>query len=75
MVLLHENLAVLTASGKHNNWSMLTDTGKLVSAPVKNAQNQFNVPYIFFVNYKAVANDYAGFHTGASGKCREMITD
>ncbi len=47
-VLLHEKpFAGINGSGKHNNWSLGTDTGKLLFAPGKNPQD--NLQFITFV--------------------------
>ncbi|WP_276090538.1 glutamine synthetase III [Pedobacter sp. JY14-1] len=49
-VLLHEKpYAGINGSGKHNNWSMITDTGKNLLAPGKTPKN--NLMFLtFFVN-------------------------
>lgn len=55
-VLLHEKpYAGVNGSGKHNNWSLITDTGKNLLAPGKTPKN--NLMFLtFFVNtIKAVA--------------------
>ncbi len=45
-VLLHEKpFAGINGSGKHNNWSMATDTGVNLLAPGKNTEDQPDVPY------------------------------
>lgn len=47
-VLLHEKpFAGINGSGKHNNWSLGTDTGVLLFAPGKTAQD--NLQFITFV--------------------------
>jgi glutamine synthetase len=49
-VLLHEKpYAGINGSGKHNNWSMITDTGKNLLSPGKTPKN--NLMFLtFFVN-------------------------
>jgi glutamine synthetase len=49
-VLLHEKpYAGINGSGKHNNWSLITDTGKNLLAPGKTPKN--NLMFLtFFVN-------------------------
>ncbi|MCM1369402.1 MAG: glutamine synthetase III [Candidatus Amulumruptor caecigallinarius] len=55
-VLLHEKpFAGINGSGKHNNWSLGTNTGKLLFAPGKNARDNFR-----FITY--VANVMAAVH-------------
>ena len=55
-VLLHEKpFAGINGSGKHNNWSLGTDTGVLLFAPGKNEQDNFR-----FVTF--VANVMAAVH-------------
>lgn len=55
-VLLHEKpFAGINGSGKHNNWSLGTDTGTLLFAPGKNGQDNFR-----FVTF--VANVMAAVH-------------
>ncbi|POY37327.1 glutamine synthetase type III [Solitalea longa] len=56
-VLLHEKpFAGINGSGKHNNWSLITNTGKNLLAPGKTPKN--NLMFLtFFVNtVKAVHN-------------------
>ncbi len=48
-VLLHEKpFAGINGSGKHNNWSLGTDTGKLLFAPGKTPKD--NLEFIVFVS-------------------------
>lgn len=55
-VLLHEKpFAGINGSGKHNNWSLGTDTGTLLFAPGKNGHDNFR-----FVTF--VANVMAAVH-------------
>ncbi len=55
-VLLHEKpFAGINGSGKHNNWSLGTDTGTLLFAPGKNEHDNFR-----FVTF--VANVMAAVH-------------
>ncbi|MDE7402505.1 MAG: glutamine synthetase III [Muribaculaceae bacterium] len=55
-VLLHEKpFAGINGSGKHNNWSLGTNTGKLLFAPGKTARENFR-----FVTF--VANVMAAVH-------------
>ncbi|MBR5688583.1 MAG: glutamine synthetase III [Prevotella sp.] len=47
-VLLHEKpFAGINGSGKHNNWSLSTDTGILLHAPGKNAEQ--NLRFVTFI--------------------------
>ena len=47
-VLLHEKpFAGINGSGKHNNWSLSTDTGVLLHAPGKNAED--NLRFVTFI--------------------------
>lgn len=47
-VLLHEKpFAGINGSGKHNNWSLSTDTGVLLHAPGKNADD--NLRFVTFI--------------------------
>ena len=59
-VLLHEKpFAGVNGSGKHNNWSLGTDTGVLLFAPGKTAED--NLQFItFVVNVMAAVNKYNG---------------
>jgi len=59
MVLLHEKpFAGINGSGKHNNWSMSTDTGVNLLAPGKTPKT--NLMFLtFFVNTIKAVNDYA----------------
>jgi glutamine synthetase len=58
-VLLHEKpFAGINGSGKHNNWSMSTDTGKNVFDAGKQPEN--NLPFItFFVNTLMAVNQHS----------------
>jgi glutamine synthetase len=59
MVLLHEKpFAGMNGSGKHNNWSMATDTGVNLLAPGKTPKT--NLMFLtFFVNTIKAVHDYA----------------
>jgi len=59
MVLLHEKpFAGINGSGKHNNWSMGTDTGVNLLAPGKTPKT--NLMFLtFFVNTIKAVHDYA----------------
>jgi glutamine synthetase len=58
-VLLHEKpFAGINGSGKHNNWSMATDSGVNLLAPGKTPKT--NLMFLtFFVNTIKAVNDYA----------------
>ena len=58
-VLLHEKpYAGINGSGKHNNWSLLTDTGKNLLAPGKTPKN--NLMFLaFFVNTIKAVSEHA----------------
>ncbi|MFN8300667.1 MAG: glutamine synthetase III, partial [Chitinophagales bacterium] len=58
-VLLHEKpFAGINGSGKHNNWSMSTDTGKNLLSPGKTPKN--NLLFLtFFVNVIKAVNEYS----------------
>ena len=58
-VLLHERpFAGINGSGKHNNWSMATDTGVNLLAPGKTPKT--NLMFLtFFVNTIKAVHDYA----------------
>jgi glutamine synthetase len=58
-VLLHEKpFAEINGSGKHNNWSMATDTGVNLLAPGKTPKT--NLMFLtFFVNTIKAVHDYA----------------
>ncbi|MFC4263701.1 glutamine synthetase III [Ferruginibacter yonginensis] len=60
LVLLHEKpFAGINGSGKHNNWSMSTDTGINLLAPGKTPKT--NLMFLtFFVNTIKAVHDYAG---------------
>lgn len=60
VVLLHEKpFDGINGSGKHNNWSLGTDTGTLLLAPGKDAMG--NLQFItFFVNVLAAVQKYNG---------------
>ncbi|RYY70000.1 MAG: glutamine synthetase type III, partial [Chitinophagaceae bacterium] len=59
MVLLHEKpFAGINGSGKHNNWSMSTDTGVNLLAPGKTPKT--NLMFLtFFVNTIKAVHEYA----------------
>ncbi len=59
-VLLHEKpFAGVNGSGKHNNWSLSTDTGVNLLAPGKNPKS--NLQFLtFFVNTIKAIHDHAG---------------
>ena len=59
MTLLHEKpFAGINGSGKHNNWSMSTDTGVNLLAPGKTPKT--NLMFLtFFVNVIKAVDDYA----------------
>ncbi|MBC7902641.1 MAG: glutamine synthetase III [Gemmatimonadaceae bacterium] len=58
-VLLHEKpFAGINGSGKHNNWSMATDTGVNLLAPGKTPKTNFMF-LTFFVNTIKAVHDYA----------------
>ncbi|MCD0488868.1 glutamine synthetase III [Pedobacter sp. MC2016-14] len=58
-VLLHEKpYAGINGSGKHNNWSLITDTGKNLLAPGKTPKN--NLMFLaFFVNTIKAVHEHA----------------
>jgi len=58
-VLLHEKpFAGINGSGKHNNWSMGTDTGKNLLSPGKTPKN--NLLFLtFFVNVIKAVNEHS----------------
>ncbi|HTB07446.1 MAG TPA: glutamine synthetase III [Bacteroidia bacterium] len=58
-VLFHEKpFAGVNGSGKHNNWSMATDTGKNLLSPGKTPEA--NLQFLtFFVNVIKAVHDYA----------------
>jgi glutamine synthetase len=58
-VILHEKpFAGINGSGKHNNWSMATDTGVNLLAPGKTPKT--NLMFLtFFVNTIKAVNDYS----------------
>ena len=58
-VLLHEKpFAGINGSGKHNNWSLGTDTGKNLLSPGKTPKT--NLLFLtFFVNVLKAVNEYA----------------
>lgn len=58
-VLLHEKpFAGINGSGKHNNWSLGTDTGKNLLSPGKTPKS--NLLFLtFFVNVLKAVNEYA----------------
>ncbi len=56
--LLHEKpFAGISGSGKHNNWSMATDTGENLLSPVKDGSNLTFL--VFFVAVIAALDEYA----------------
>ncbi len=59
-VLLHEKpFAGINGSGKHNNWSLGTDTGKLLFAPGKTSED--NLRFVTFVaNVMAAVHKHNG---------------
>jgi glutamine synthetase len=58
-VLFHEKpFAGINGSGKHNNWSMATDTGVNLLAPGKTPKTNFMF-LTFFVNSIKAVHDYA----------------
>ncbi len=65
VVLLHEKpFAGINGSGKHNNWSMATDTGVNLLAPGKTPKT--NLMFLtFFVNTIKAVHDYADLLRGA----------
>ena len=59
-VLLHEKpFAGINGSGKHNNWSLGTDTGKLLFAPGKDARENFRF-VTFIANVMAAVYKHNG---------------
>lgn len=59
VVLLHEKpFAGINGNGKHNNWSMATDTGVNLLAPGKTPKNNFMF-LAFFVNTIKAVHDYS----------------
>jgi glutamine synthetase len=58
-VLMHEKpYAGVNGSGKHNNWSLITDTGKNLLAPGKTPKN--NLMFLtFFVNTIKAVHEHA----------------
>ncbi len=64
-VLLHEKpFAGVNGSGKHNNWSLATDTGINLLAPGKTPRT--NLMFLtFFVNTIKAVHDYADLLRGA----------
>ncbi len=58
-VLLHEKpFAGINGSGKHNNWSMSTDTGTNLLSPGKTPKN--NIQFLtFFVNVIKAVSEYS----------------
>ncbi|WPP48187.1 glutamine synthetase III family protein [Catalinimonas niigatensis] len=59
-VLLHEKpFAGINGSGKHNNWSLITSTGKNLLAP--SAKSEENLQFLtFFVNTIKAVHEYNG---------------
>ena len=68
-VLLHEKpFAGINGSGKHNNWSMATDTGVNLLAPGKTPKT--NLMFLtFFVNTIKAVHDYADLIKSFYRKC------
>lgn len=69
-VLMHEKpFAGLNGSGKHNNWSLATDTGINLLSPGKNPKS--NLQFLtFFINTIKAIHDYADVlraHIGSAG--------
>jgi glutamine synthetase len=64
-VLLHEKpFAGVNGSGKHNNWSLATDTGVNLLSPGKTPRT--NIMFLtFFINAIKSVNDYADLLRGA----------
>lgn len=59
-VLLHEKpFASVNGSGKHNNWSMATDTGINLLSPGKTAKTNLRF-LVFVVNILQAVHDHAG---------------
>lgn len=58
--LLHEKpYAGVNGSGKHNNWSLATDTGENLFNPGNNPEN--NLQFLtFFINFIKCVDDYSG---------------
>ena len=58
-ILFHEKpFAGVNGSGKHNNWSLATDTGENLLSPGKNPKK--NLQFVtFFVNTLKAVHDYA----------------
>lgn len=58
-ILFHEKpFAGVNGSGKHNNWSLSTDTGENLLSPGKNPKK--NLQFLtFFINTLKAVNDYA----------------
>src|SRR5574343_574470 len=58
-ILLHEKpFAGVNGSGKHNNWSLSTDTGENLLSPGKNPKK--NLQFLtFFINTIKAVNEYA----------------
>jgi glutamine synthetase len=58
-VLLHEKpYAGINGSGKHNNWSLITNTGKNLLSPGKTPKN--NLMFLtFFVNTIKAVHEHA----------------
>ncbi len=58
--LLHEKpFEGINGSGKHNNWSMSTDTGVNLLDPGKNTGREYTVPLVFLVAVIKAVDDYA----------------
>ncbi len=70
VVLLHEKpFAGINGSGKHNNWSLATDTGVNLLAPGKTPKT--NLMFLtFFVNTIKAVHDYADLLRAAIASAR-----
>lgn len=59
-VLLHEKpFSGINGSGKHNNWSLGTDTGELLFAPGKTAEDNLQF-FVFVANVLAAVHNHNG---------------
>ena len=59
-VLLHEKpFSGINGSGKHNNWSLGTDTGKLLFAPGKTSEDNLQF-FVFVENVLAAVHNHNG---------------
>ena len=72
--LLHEKpFAGVNGSGKHNNWAMITDTGKNLLSPSKKPHE--NIQFLLFLSAILKAVDENAELLRCSASCPEMITD